>query len=191
MRRDQRASGANPSLYTPTEETAEASAATGASGAGASDAEPSDAGAGAVAAPAWPGTSWADRLVRRDFAGVIREYVAMYEPVTFPEIGELLRPYIPVDGDCGLQVGDDEQCVLYGDLSAELAEILHEMLAQRQILARPAITLYYAASHPLRRLPVLIDVPDHPLTQPHWLPCTLHVQIPTTVKPVHRPAEVN
>jgi hypothetical protein len=182
MRRDQRASGANPSLPTPTERAADASAPAG---------SPGSASQGTASAQFWPETDWADRLLRGDHAGVIREYVAIYQPVTFPEIVDLLRPYLPVEGECGLQVGDDEQCVLYGDLSAELAGILHAMLADRQVIARPAITLYYDAAHPLRRLPVLIDVPDRPLTQPHWLPCTLHTQVPVTVKPVHRPAEVN
>lgn len=134
---------------------------------------------------------WTSRLARGDFAAVIEEYVAAYQPVTFPEITRLVAPHIPVQGECGLQVGDDENCVLYGDLSSDLAEILHQMLADRRLVARPCVTLFYDTAEPLRRLPLLMDVPDRALASPHWLPCALHTVLPATVKPVQRPAEVN
>ena len=166
MRQAQRASRAEPSLSPPST---------------ASTSMPTDPVA----------MDWSSRLARGDFAAVIEEYVAAYQPVTFPEIAQLVAPHLPVQGECGLQVGDDENCVLYGDLSSDLAEILHKMLDDRRLVARPCVTLLYDSAEPLRRLPLLADVPTRALASPHWLPCTLHTVLPATVKPVQRPAEVN
>jgi len=134
---------------------------------------------------------WEKRLSVGDFAGVIRDYVEAYAPVTFREIAQLLRNHLPTAGECGLQVGDDQNCVLYGDLSPELAELLHGMLGEGIVVARPCASWYYDAADSLRRLPLVSDVPTQQLDRPHWLPCTLHITVPATIKPVLRPAEVN
>ena len=65
------------------------------------------------------------------------------------------------------------------------------MLGDARLVARPCASWYYDAVESLRRLPMIADIPTRPLDRPHWLPCTLHVALPATVKPVQRPAEIN
>jgi hypothetical protein len=105
-----------------------------------------------------------------DLGGAVVEYVRQYDWVTFHELARLLEPHMPVSGNQALSLPDDDNILLWVEMSEEFASLVLDLLKNRRIFAHPAQTLTYLIDGGVLKLPPAYRRVKGGYKKPHWFP---------------------
>ncbi len=130
----------------------------------------------ASTAPPWMQLASAGQL-----KAAIVEFVRAKGEVLFPEIVDVMRPYMEVAGDQGLALRTNPNTVLWAGLSQALSELLTELTASKRIYIHPTELDRYKSIQQGIRLPVLKEPTDDRIPRAAWLPASVR----TAPHPVH------
>lgn len=101
---------------------------------------------------------------------IVMNYVRRNEYVSFHEIKDLLRRYMPVDDDLSWACAPN--VFLWFDLSHELVDLLRRLCHDGRIYPHPSGVLCHVADGGAPDLPVAKKPTAKGYRKPHWLPIT-------------------
>jgi hypothetical protein len=104
----------------------------------------------------------------------VRQYVACYDYVSFPELQRKLEPYVPTRGDW-LIGGSVPHVILWVGLSSELCTAIEELIAEKALFYHPASPLVFLIDGGMLTLPIAKRCPRSGYKTDHWLPVCLRL----------------
>ncbi len=125
--------------------------------------------------------AWATLAEAGQVKAALVEYVRQGGDILFTQIQAALRPYLQVDGEQGLALRSNPNCVLWLGMSTELCAAIIELVTARRLYIHPVDGAAYRKHKTELQLPVLDKPTDEKLTRPMWLPSSLR----TGPHPVH------
>lgn len=124
---------------------------------------------------------WAALAKHGQLKAAVTEYVREHGETMFPVLQEKFAEYLPTTGDQGLASKVNPNTVLWTGMSAELCQVLVELLTAKRLYVHPVDVKHYQALQQILKLPVIHEPTDEKLPRPSWLPSALR----TGPHPVH------
>ena len=103
-------------------------------------------------------------------AQALLAYVRKRDFVSYAEMGDVLRPFIPVDGHLAAEVGGVANLVLWMGMSQAWADTLKELSTAGLLWREPCSLLVYLVDGAVLPLPVAKHPPKGGYATPHWAP---------------------
>jgi len=114
-----------------------------------------------------------EKVQRGDLRSAIIDYVAGFEWVTFVELKRCLAPYMEVEGDGRLCLGNDPNLIVWANVSEVFAGLVTGLLEDGLLVCEPASWLAYLMDGGTLRLPLAKRPPKNGYESSHWLPVCL------------------
>ncbi len=121
---------------------------------------------------------WRQLAERGQINAAVIEYVRPRTAVGFSRLQEEFQDLFDTRGEIGLALRSDPNVVLWSGLSAELSELLVNLIKAKRLFLHPAPPGFYASEELGFTLPSVSGLDEKKLPRPGWYPVTLQVSPP-------------
>lgn len=124
-----------------------------------------------------PQLKWIELAEHGQFAAAVVEYVRFHDNTRLDKLLADFEKYTPTAGEFGLVLKSNTKVVVWTRMSLQFADWLLDFIAKKLIFLNPTTAADFpAGNHPA--LPVLTDLPEGKVSNPHWMPFKLRLVPP-------------